>query len=86
MTGEEIYGNLLSENIARDGCPIIRFEGDQLDFLRKVRVGEFEYEWLLSYVEDKLEEVKSLFETSSLPDGINTKKISKLYHDLVINF
>lgn len=68
-----------SENIVNKGEPCIRFEGEDRDFLMKIRRGEFSYDTLINKAEEKVENIKILFEKSNLPDSVNHKKFNELY-------
>ncbi len=72
-----------AKHIAETGEPKVRLEGDELRFTRDVRAGRFLYEFLLGKAIDMEEEVKVLFEKSSLPHGSNVKKINELYIELM---
>ncbi|PTQ98273.1 putative nucleotidyltransferase [Mucilaginibacter yixingensis] len=43
------------------------------DFLLKIRNGEFEFDYLMQMVEDKLERIKAAYENSSLPNKVDIK-------------
>jgi len=75
-----------AENIVKNGRPVIRFTGDNLKYLKSIRSGEFEYEYLLKWAEDKCEELKEIYDNSSLPYQVNMKKAEKLYKELVLNY
>jgi hypothetical protein len=77
------YRLLLSgENILRHGFPLVRFEGEEREFLMKIRRGEFEYEEIMKQVEEKMENLKKLYETSTIPDSVDINKLDKLYREL----
>ena len=72
-----------SKNILTLGEPIVRFEGEDLEFLMKIRRGEFAYEELMERV-DKLDaELKILFDKSDLPEESDGVKLDKLYRHLM---
>lgn len=56
------------ESILENGYPIVRFEGEKLDFLKKVRAGEFDYDELIKMAEEETENLKSLHKRCNLPD------------------
>ena len=72
-----------AKHLAIDGEPKVRLEGEELEFVRDVRSGHFEYEILLEKATIMEEEVKGLFEKTSLPHGANVKKINALYIELL---
>jgi hypothetical protein len=56
----------MAEEIARYGE--IRVRRPNREFLLKIRAGEFEYEELLGWAEEKIANIESLFEASGLPE------------------
>lgn len=70
------------ENILRNGFPLIRFEGEQREYLMKIRRGEFQYESLMKEVEDRMVNLEELCKTSTIPHSVNNKKIDELYREL----
>jgi predicted nucleotidyltransferase len=72
-----------AENIAVEGKPLIRFSGDKLKFLREIREGKFTYEYLMKFAEDKLLELKSVYENCSLPYACNMKVVNDLYEEII---
>lgn len=59
----------MAEEIARFGE--IRVRRPNREFLLKIRAGEFDYEELLKWAEDKIERVEKSFETADLPETPN---------------
>jgi hypothetical protein len=51
-----------------------------------IRNGKYKYDYLIKYAEDKMEEIKELFDKSSLPNKTNIKKINSLYFDIIKNY
>ena len=74
---------LSGENILTNGEPIVRFEGEQLQYLKDIRAGKFEYSKIMPEIEAKMENLKAIAEKSSLPWGSDSKKINELYLSLV---
>lgn len=70
------------ENILSCGHPIVRFEGEQLEYLRNIRAGNFEYEEIMAEVDSRMETLEKLYETSKIPHSVNVKKIDELYREL----
>ena len=70
------------EHILTHGCPIVRFEGEQRDYLMKIRAGEFKYEELMAEVERRMVVLEELYKTSTIPHSANMKKIEALYREL----
>ena len=72
-----------SENILINGEPIVRFKGDNLKYLMKIRAGDLEYEDLMKDVEARMERLKDLYDnTDNIPNSVNIKTINKLYREL----
>lgn len=72
-----------SKNIAINGEPLISFDGKDKDFLMKIRNGEYDYDYLLKFSTDLTEEVKEVFEKSSIPHSANHKGINSLYQEIL---
>jgi predicted nucleotidyltransferase len=66
----------MAEEIAREG--VLRIRRPNRGYLLRVRSGEFEYEELVEAAEQKLSEVQSEFESSSLPDHPDRKRVNAL--------
>ena len=71
------------ENLLRHGFPIVRFEGERLERLKLIRAGVLPYEEIMAEVEAKMEELKTIEKTSSLPASANAKRIDELYLEAV---
>lgn len=72
------------ENILRNGFPLVRFEGEQKEYLMKIRRGEFKYECLMKEVEDRMKGLEDLCKVSTIPHSVDHKKIEGLYRELSI--
>lgn len=70
------------ENILANGFPLVRFEGEQRDYLMKIRRGEFKYEELMAEVEKRMAKLEELYKTSTIPHFVNVNKIEELYREL----
>lgn len=70
------------EHILTHGCPIVRFEGEQRDYLMKIRAGEFKYEELMAEVEQRMAKLEELYKTSTIPHSVDVGAIEKLYREL----
>lgn len=68
-----------AENIALKGEPIVRFEGDKLETLRKIRAGEMTYEQILELSDELEKSMKIAFDNSDLPERVDLKKVEELY-------
>jgi len=71
------------KNIMKNSEPIVRFSGEQREFLMDIRNNKFSYEHLMQLVEREMAELDELKEKSSLPFGCNVKKVNELYLDLI---
>ena len=77
---------LSGENILRNGAPIVRFQGEQLDYLKGIREGKFKYEEIMAEVERRMEDLKTVEASSVLPKSTDMKAINQLYLDIVSNW
>lgn len=73
-----------SENIALNAVPIIDFSSHkQFDFLMNIRLGKYSYEELLEIAEKSMNTMADKFQTSTLPNSSNMKKINELYKKII---
>jgi len=70
------------ENILRHGFPLVRFEGEQREYLMKIRRGDFQYEVLMAEVEKRMADLEELHKTSTIPHSVNVNQIDELYREL----
>lgn len=71
------------ENILTQGYPIVRFEGEQLDYLMNIRSGRLEYDEIMADVEIRMDKLQKLYnESNRIPNSVNHKNIEKLYREL----
>jgi uncharacterized protein len=68
-----------SRNILAEGCPIVRFEGDQLKLLKDIKAGEVEYPEIMETVEKLQVEIDVLLDKTSIPDVADFDKLNRLY-------
>lgn len=68
---------LCAESIAKTGVPIVRFEGEQRDYLMSIRQGKVSYEDILAKAEGMVEDLKVLFDKSSIKNSADIKTINK---------
>jgi hypothetical protein len=71
-----------AENIALNGEPIVRFEGEKLETLRKIRNGDLTYEEIMELSEELSENMKIAFDNSGLPDRVDADKANKIYQKI----
>jgi len=70
-------------NILEKGEPIVKFTGQDRDFLLEIRKGYFTHDFLMKYCEGQLAEMDSLYkESDAIPDKVNMDKIHNLYLEL----
>jgi predicted nucleotidyltransferase len=74
---------LSGANILKNGEPIVRFEGEQLKYLKDIRAGKFEYEDIMARVEGLMAELDVLRDKCTLPIAHNMDKIDELYKELM---
>jgi hypothetical protein len=73
---------LSSRSILTEGRPIVRFEGDQLDLLKRIKKGELEYSEIMEMVNSLQAELETLVEKTKIPDEVDYLKLDKLYRHL----
>ena len=66
----------MAEEIALSGT--IQVRRPNREFLLKIRAGEFEYDELLKWAEDKIDRIEILFEKADLPDIPNMDSVESL--------
>lgn len=64
--------------LAKDGKFNVNRTDIDRDFILKIRLGETTYDEIISYLEDKKEEMKNVMEESTLPDEIDIAFVNKL--------
>ena len=74
---------LSGKNILTNGEPIVRFEGEQLEYLRDIRSGKFDYETIMSKVETGMKELELLKVATKLQHSVDNNKISELYKEII---
>ena len=74
---------LSGENILTHGEPIVRFQGEQLEYLRNIRNGKLPYEKIMAEVEHRMANLEEVKKLSPLPHSADRKKINRLYLDIV---
>ena len=74
---------LSGENILKYGEPIVRFKGEQLEYLRDIRAGKFQYEQIMSEIEKRMHDLEKIKNESPLPQSADKKKINQLYLEIV---
>jgi hypothetical protein len=69
-------------HILEHGTPLVRMEGADLQYLRDVRAGLLSYEDVMADVEVRMAAFEALAAVSTLPWGVNHKKMERLYREL----
>lgn len=75
---------LSGENILKYGEPIVRFTGELQKYLMDIRMGKIPYDTIMESVENKMKELDSLYETSTIPYSVDKIKIDQLYRELSV--
>jgi len=71
------------KNILLNRKPIVRFEGEQLKYLRDIRLGKYSYEDLMTLMEDEMQQLYILKDSSDIPNEIDFNKVENLYRELI---
>jgi hypothetical protein len=74
---------LSGKNILTNGVPLVRFDGEQLQYLRDIRAGKFEYNFIMNAVEEKMKELEVLKDTTKLRYAVDNYAISEIYKKLI---
>ena len=74
---------MASENILTTGEPTVRFEGEKLEYLMRIRNAELAYEELMERVDELDIRLKDLYLKSGLPEQSNPVKLNKLYRKIM---
>jgi hypothetical protein len=70
-------------NIVKNGEPIVRFSGDQLKYLMKIRTGEItKYDEIMADVQAKIAEMEEGAKISTIPEKVDSSKIDALYSEV----
>lgn len=70
-------------NILEVGEPIVRFEGQQRQFLMDIRAGKYDYDYLMKFATEKMVTLDGLYETSTIPYESDKRAIDELYLELI---
>lgn len=69
------------ESKLRNGSPIVRFGGESVSFLMKVRSGSYSYEELIDLVEEKVSGLSEFRDKSDLPEAPDLEAIETLLRE-----
>lgn len=75
-----------ARNVATEGAPKVRLEGDERSYLMDVRSGALPYDRVVADAEEMMASLDELFECSGLPDSPNLKEINAWYVSTVMHF
>jgi hypothetical protein len=67
------------QHILEHGEPIVRFEGEQLQYLRDIRANKFSYEQIMSNVERRMELFHKTKDTADIPKKPDIKQVNTIY-------
>ena len=70
---------LSGKSLITTGNPIVRFEGEQLAYLRKIRAGEFQYDEIMAKANEMIAEIDELTDKSPLPTRPNIHSVNNFY-------
>lgn len=73
---------LSAENILVNGEPIVRFAGKQLQMLKDIRAGKWQYAEIMKNVNDLSARLEEAHKSSSLPDEMNVEVANKLFQEI----
>ena len=73
---------LSGEHILKHHEPLVRVQGEQLDFLRSILAGRHSYEYLMDFVNEKTAELGVLLKKSTLPQQPDRSKATDLLREL----
>lgn len=74
------------ESILQNGFPIVRFEGEQLEFLMNVRNGAFKYDELIERAESKSANLEELHDRCKLPERPDSEKAERLLKEITTDW
>lgn len=77
---------LSGRSILADGKPIVRFEGEQLALLRRIRAGELTYDEILALADDLIADCERFAKTSDLPPSTDPGKVEALLAELTASW
>lgn len=77
---------LSGRSILARGEPIVRFEGEALALLLKIRAGEMAYEEILSLAEGLMAECEALKRTTALPPEADRPRVETLLAELTASW
>lgn len=73
------------KNILTNGEPIVKFSGQDRDFLMKIRSVEFKYDYLIKLCEEKMAELEEINKGTKIPDSVYSEKVDQLFLNIINN-
>ena len=72
------------ESLLKGEGPIVRFEGENLEYLMQIRSSKMPYETILADVETRMESLQLLYDSDKwgVPNKVNINKLQKLYREV----
>lgn len=77
---------LCGESILNNGKPIVRVEGDNLQLLKDIRDGKYEYDYLLQMVEEIISRTEVTRKGSDLPERADVTRVDNLLESITIKW
>lgn len=77
---------LSGKNLLKHGSPIVKFHGVELELLKNILSGQYEYDELMNMAEKEMDELSVLKSRSSLPTNINESEINRLLRDVTYSW
>lgn len=71
-----------AEHIFREGAPMVRFGGKELEFLLAIRAGQFAYDDLMAQAEGKVASLAPLRDRSDLPEAPDARAVEDLLGEI----
>ena len=75
---------LSGASILRDGAPLVRFGGEQLQLLKDILAGSFSYEEIMAMVEREVSSMERELATSSLPAAPDMEQVEQLLREATV--
>jgi hypothetical protein len=77
---------LSAEHILTEGCPLVRFSGEKLTYLKAILHGEFSYESLIEEAGTLSARLETLYKKSRLPEGPDFDKAEELLQSVTLEW
>lgn len=70
------------ENILTNNDYHPRLKGDDLNLIKDIRAGKYDYDWIINYASEMDSKLNTYMQTSALRDKCKINEVSKLYKEL----